>query len=105
VTGYVVLNVRYLFAANVVALVGSDGKLVALAGVGVVGGFAGALLSGLAALGLWAVTPIGLDVVLVARNGWYLLGGVVFGVGVALVSGAYPAWKAASERPVEALRG
>jgi putative ABC transport system permease protein len=73
--------------------------------LGAVGGFAGALLSGLAALGLWAVTPISLDVVLVARNGWYLLGGVAFGVGVALVSGAYPAWKAASERPVEALRG
>jgi len=73
--------------------------------LGAVGGFAGAVLSGLAALALWAVTPIGLDVVLVARNGWYLVGGVAFGVGVALVSGAYPAWKAASERPVDALRG
>jgi putative ABC transport system permease protein len=73
--------------------------------LGAVGGFAGAVLSGLAALTLWAVTPVGLDVVLVARNGWYLVGGVAFGVGVALVSGAYPAWKAASERPVEALRG
>jgi putative ABC transport system permease protein len=37
-------------------------------------------------------------------NGYYLLLALVFGVGVGLVSGAYPAWKAANERPVEALR-
>jgi len=79
--------------------------LVEAALLGAVGGISGALLSGLAALLLWGVTPIGLDVVLVAQNGWYLVGGFVFGVVVALVSGAYPAWKAAGERPVEALRG
>jgi putative ABC transport system permease protein len=73
--------------------------------LGAIGGFLGAVLSGLAALLLWAVTPVGLDVVLVWRNGAYLFGGFVFGVAVALISGAYPAWKAAGERPVEALRG
>jgi putative ABC transport system permease protein len=73
--------------------------------LGAIGGFTGAVLSGLAALLLWAVTPVGLDVVLVWRNAGYLFGGVVFGVAVALISGAYPAWKAAGERPVEALRG
>ena len=73
--------------------------------LGAIGGFAGAVLSGLAALALWAVTPVGLDVILVSRNVGYLFGGFVFGIVVALVSGAYPAWKAAKERPVEALRG
>jgi putative ABC transport system permease protein len=73
--------------------------------LGAVGGFAGAVFSGLAGLVLWAVTPIGLDVVLVWRNVGFLVGGFVFGVAVALVSGAYPAWNAANERPVEALRG
>lgn len=68
--------------------------------LGAIGGLSGAVLSGLAALLLWVVTPVGLDVVLVWRNASYL-----FGITVALVSGAYPAWKAAGERPVEALRG
>lgn len=35
----------------------------------------------------------------------YLLGAVTFGIGTSLVAGAYPAWRAANERPVDALRG
>jgi putative ABC transport system permease protein len=35
----------------------------------------------------------------------YLVGAVAFGVVTSLVAGAYPAWRAANERPVEALRG
>ncbi|MFD1511745.1 ABC transporter permease [Halomarina rubra] len=79
--------------------------LVEAALLGVVGGLVGALLSGLVAVGLAAfVEQISYDVVFVARNGAFLVGGVVFGVAVSLVSGLYPAWTAASERPVEALR-
>jgi putative ABC transport system permease protein len=35
----------------------------------------------------------------------YLAGAVAFGVLTSLVAGAYPAWRATNERPVEALRG
>lgn len=35
----------------------------------------------------------------------YLLAAFGFGVGVSLLAGAYPAWRAANERPVDALRG
>jgi putative ABC transport system permease protein len=33
-----------------------------------------------------------------------LLLGASFGIGTSMVSGLYPAWKAASERPVDALQ-
>ncbi|MFB6171547.1 MAG: ABC transporter permease [Haloarculaceae archaeon] len=35
----------------------------------------------------------------------YLAGAVTFGVLTSLLAGAYPAWRAANERPVDALRG
>jgi len=34
----------------------------------------------------------------------YILYGVAFGIGVSLLSGIYPAWKAAMMNPIEALR-
>ncbi|WP_380677785.1 ABC transporter permease [Salinigranum sp. GCM10025319] len=73
--------------------------------LGVVGGFLGVVSSAAVTLALWAlVEQIALDVILVPRNGLTLVGSFVFGVAVSLLSGAYPAWKAASERPVDALR-
>lgn len=35
----------------------------------------------------------------------YLAGAVAFGVFTSLLAGVYPAWRAANERPIEALRG
>lgn len=47
------------------------------------------------------------DALMVFRPGnvRYLVMAMGFAVGISLVSGAYPAWKAANERPVDALRG
>jgi putative ABC transport system permease protein len=80
--------------------------LVEAALLGVVGGAVGALLSGLVAVGLGLVVEqVGFGVILVPSNGLYLVGAFAFGVVVSVVSGLYPAWRAASERPVESLRG
>ncbi|PSQ43807.1 ABC transporter substrate-binding protein [Halobacteriales archaeon SW_7_68_16] len=74
--------------------------------LGAVGGLVGATVSGLLAAGLEVlVVEIGPDAVYVPTNGLYLVGAFGFGIAVALASGLYPAWRAASERPVDALRG
>ncbi|WP_224332914.1 ABC transporter permease [Haloprofundus halobius] len=73
--------------------------------LGTVGGAIGATLSALVTAGLYYFTPVTLAVALDPSNGLYLVGAFVFGVVVSLVSGLYPAWRAANEPPVEALRG
>jgi len=72
--------------------------------LGVLGGFVGILLSTVAVFGLYLFSPIELDVVLAPSNGGYLALAFAFGVFIALLSGLYPAWKAANEHPVDALR-
>ncbi|ELZ97991.1 macrolides ABC transporter permease [Haloferax mucosum ATCC BAA-1512] len=73
--------------------------------LGLVGGVVGAVVSGLVALGLFLVVPeVTLPVVLNVRTAGYLGFAVFFGVVVSLSSGLYPAWRAANEQPVQALR-
>ena len=80
-----------------------------------------ALIGALAGLGqapwgLWPLTVAGLAVLFAILTdspwlvfGWssaqYLLYGFAFAVVASLLSGLYPAWKAANDPPVEALRG
>ena len=72
--------------------------------LGIVGGIAGAVFSLVA--GMVINHFIVGDALLAFRPSNFVYVGLAFafGVGTSLLSGLYPAWKAANERPVEALR-
>ncbi len=72
--------------------------------LGVIGGLVGVVLTALLVAGLYLFSPVDLTVVLDPTNALYLLGAFAFGVLISVVSGLYPAWRAASVPPVEALR-
>ncbi|CQH46473.1 ABC-type transport system permease protein (probable substrate macrolides) [Halobacterium hubeiense] len=73
--------------------------------LGTLGGLVGALASlaiGFLMFGALTGDPMG---VLAWASARYLVYGFAFAVGASVLSGLYPAWKAANESPVEALRG
>ena len=68
----------------------------------------GSLLGGAVTLGVVAVINdalLGDPFAFPAGSLQYVAAGMVFGVIASLLAGIYPAWTAARERPVEALRG
>ncbi|MDS0281496.1 ABC transporter permease [Haloarcula onubensis] len=73
--------------------------------LGVFGGLVGVGVSALVGLAINYYTVDDATALFRLANLWYLLAAFAFAVVVSILSGLYPAWKAASEEPVEALRG
>lgn len=73
--------------------------------LGVLGGLVGALGSLGVGLVLFSVLAGDATAVLQWASSQYLLYGLAFAVVASVLSGFYPAWKAANESPVDALRG
>jgi putative ABC transport system permease protein len=72
--------------------------------LGVIGGLLGVVVSTVIGLILFEVLLGDPLDALGWQSAQYLLYGMLFAVVASLLSGLYPAWKAANERPVEALR-
>jgi putative ABC transport system permease protein len=72
--------------------------------LGLIGATLGVVVTVLLVAALYLATPVELGIVLDPTNVVYLVAAFGFGVLISVVSGLYPAWKAANERPVDALR-
>lgn len=72
--------------------------------LGVVGSLIGVALTSVAVAGLYFATPVSAAAVLDTGTFLYLTLALVVGVTVSVLSGVYPAWKAANEDPVDAIR-
>jgi len=79
--------------------------LIEAAFLGAIGGLAGVLISLVIGLALFQVLAGDAMIVFEWESARYLVYGFLFAIGASVVSGLYPAWKAANDRPVEALRG
>ena len=73
--------------------------------LGVFGGLVGVVVSTLVGLAINHYTVGDVTALFRLANLWYIVAAFGFAVVVSVLSGLYPAWKAASEEPVEALRG
>jgi len=73
--------------------------------LGVIGGFVGAVASLAVGLAVFEVLAGDPTLVLAWPSVRYLVLGFGFAVVASMLSGLYPAWKAANDPPVEALRG
>ena len=73
--------------------------------LGVIGGVLGVLVSFGVGLLMFEFLVGDATLVFVWQSSRYLILGFVFAVGASVLSGLYPAWKAANERPVDSLRG
>ncbi|EMA26826.1 ABC transporter permease [Haloarcula argentinensis] len=72
--------------------------------LGLFGGIAGVILSIGSGLAINHYTVGNAIAVFRLPNAWYVGAAFAFGVLMSMVSGLYPAWKAASKEPVDALR-
>lgn len=72
-----------------------------LGAIGTTIGLALALLVTMVANALFLGSPLAFA----GESLLYLGAAALFGIGISLVAGVYPAWRAANDRPVEALRG
>jgi putative ABC transport system permease protein len=78
--------------------------LVEAATLGMIGGGIGVVVSGLAGLVIFDFVLNDPTAVLLPRSLYYVGLGFGFAALTGILSGAYPAWKAANEHPVDALR-